>query len=1259
MLKSKTILILVLAISLVMVMFSFGFAAEKQFLATATGDWEDSFFGDVGGNDKITEENYEITENEDGTVTMRVSNNRGKIASSTEGLAYYFKELPADLNFEMSATATVESFEINNQVSFGLMLRDEVLINEYNKDTFGNSLAVGPINVKKDMPKISFNRTKSGLVKQDDMINEVVPGPGSVYDLSIKKSGNIFILTFGNEEPVVLENFVFEGDKLYAGLYAVRNTTVVFSDFDIKVEIRKVNELKVDTSLMKTEYLLGESLDLTGLKVTAVYADGSEEILTQDDYIITGFDSNEAGINTISINFNGVTKTIDLTINSLTCTGLEIKYFPAKSDYYIGDQFDPEGLVVIADYNDGYKAEELTSELYTLSISGEDVSDYVFDTSGTKSVTVISTETPETSIAFDVEVSDAVLTGLEIIKLPKVTLYYLGDELDLDGMIIYASYSDGNEARLMKDEYTVSALDTNNPGGKEVIISHKGKTAVLTLTVKEKEFVGIEITNYSKTTYYTGEAFGIAGLEVSKVYDNLDKEVLTKNDYTVDSSAFNGSEVGTYDIVIVPNDTSIDPIVYKVTVREQTEFEWNFRFFGQSSSSSKNFCEEREDGTIWLQALEGGGKVTGDHDGISFYYTEIDAAKDNFVLSADIKVVEYAKKPHDGQESFGIMARDAINKHGDSSVFASNIVAIGGYSGRTTNPNGTQVFIRTGIESSDGAGSQGIQSIMLKDEKPVTKNTYPAADYRLTLAKTNSGFTGQLNDGEEVIFFEPEILNVQDSKIYVGFYTARLATIEVSNIEFNVTAAKTDAPQIEPPVEAVTPEFEFLSLDKVSKTEYDLMVRSNVKGTVTVKQDQEVIAQEVEVEAGKILVIPTTIGANSDNGFSITFLPEDTQYLTSYDKIVNNYTVTMKTFVEDGDIYVSPAGTSEGNGSEENPLDIDTAIDFVKESQKIIVLNGHYVRNSNIEIRKYNDGTVDAMKYLVAGEGAKPVFDFDKRTEGVILSGDYWHVKGIDFTRTAGNTKGFVVGGSYNIIERCRFFENGDTGLQISRTDITENDKSKWPSNNLILHNISFDNHDPSENNADGFAAKLTSGVGNVFRGNIAHNNIDDGWDLYTKAGTGAIGAVILDGNISFNNGFLTDGTVGSGDKNGFKLGGEGIHVPHIIRNSIAFGNGAIGFTSNSNPGVIAENNISFNNDGGNLVFTTYSNITPDFTIDGFYSYQQESTAKDNYPADLSSDSNYFFNGTHSENKSGKQLNYDDLMKMVLEMVLELIETIL
>src|SRR5690625_1716818 len=49
-------------------------------------DWQGSVFGDVGGQDGINKENFEIKENEDNTVTLRSSNNKGKIASNSEGM---------------------------------------------------------------------------------------------------------------------------------------------------------------------------------------------------------------------------------------------------------------------------------------------------------------------------------------------------------------------------------------------------------------------------------------------------------------------------------------------------------------------------------------------------------------------------------------------------------------------------------------------------------------------------------------------------------------------------------------------------------------------------------------------------------------------------------------------------------------------------------------------------------------------------------------------------------------------------------------------------------------------------------------------------------------------------------------------------------------------------------------------------------------------------------------------------------------------
>ena len=98
----------------------------------------------------------------------------------------------------------------------------------------------------------------------------------------------------------------------------------------------------------------------------------------------------------------------------------------------------------------------------------------------------------------------------------------------------------------------------------------------------------------------------------------------------------------------------------------------------------------------------------------------------------------------------------------------------------------------------------------------------------------------------------------------------------------------------------------------------------------------------------------------------------------------------------------------------------------------------------------------------------------------------------------------------------------------------------QWPSNNLVLSAESHDNADSDGEDADGFAAKLTVGPGNVFRYAVSHNNIDDGWDLYTKTDTGPIGPVTIEDSLAYNNGTLSNGgQAGNGDRNGYKLGGD------------------------------------------------------------------------------------------------------------------------
>ena len=177
-------------------------------------------------------------------------------------------------------------------------------------------------------------------------------------------------------------------------------------------------------------------------------------------------------------------------------------------------------------------------------------------------------------------------------------------------------------------------MKKDTAGEREIMITCKGKTASLKVPVKERTLTGLEITKYPKTTYYTGESFSADGLEVSKVYDNGDREIL--KDYAVDTSSFNSGVPGVYDLKISAD--GFEPVILKVTVRERAEYEWKATRFGQSTSESRNYINFLDDGTVEIVALEGGGKVAADHDGITFYYTEIDAEKDNFVLSANIKI---------------------------------------------------------------------------------------------------------------------------------------------------------------------------------------------------------------------------------------------------------------------------------------------------------------------------------------------------------------------------------------------------------------------------------------------------------------------------------------------------------------------------------------------------------------------------------------------------------------------------------------------
>ncbi|WP_327589868.1 RICIN domain-containing protein [Nonomuraea sp. NBC_00507] len=296
-----------------------------------------------------------------------------------------------------------------------------------------------------------------------------------------------------------------------------------------------------------------------------------------------------------------------------------------------------------------------------------------------------------------------------------------------------------------------------------------------------------------------------------------------------------------------------------------------------------------------------------------------------------------------------------------------------------------------------------------------------------------------------------------------------------------------------------------------------------------------------------------------------------------------------------GTLYVAPNGTDSAAGTQASPTTLTSAITRVAPGGTIYLRGGTYAFSQTVTIAPGNNGTSSARKKLSAYPGETPVLNFSAQSEdpanrGLAVNGSFWHVYGITVERAGDN--GIFVGGSNNIFERTVTRFNRDTGLQLSRT-VSTTPRDQWPSNNLVLSALSHDNADSDGEDADGFAAKLTVGSGNVFRYAVARNNIDDGWDLYTKTDTGAIGAVTIEDSLAYNNGTLSNGgQAGNGDRNGFKLGGEDIGVNHVVRRTIAYRNGKHGFTYNRNPGTMSiANNVSIDNTERNFTFEAGTSV--------------------------------------------------------------------
>ncbi len=1098
---------------------------------------------------------------------------------------------------------------------------------------------------------------------------------------------NNYTLKLDNTTELTDANFYFTNDMV--GTHTVRadfkETATTLADghyveFNINVTPASFDSISVRSLPEKgTESLpfdLNEDKDLDGLIINGNYTvDGQtvRKALDENEYTVTGLDVVDGkevfaseGWRTLTVTFNAdpsKTCTFDVLVRAKTPVRAYIQNYP-RLTYFVGEEFDATGLDVYVRYSNA-TFRQLDKSEYSVDTSSFDSSTAGASTS-VKVVAVMGDVTNE--ITLPIKIRD------NTEKIWKATL--------MGASSLGVSEKDPSSNITVYDENGDQSLYLTGDKGyvldeQPVGIMQNGKmTNVSKVNVTSWDGAGKYATDHDGIAYYYTRVNAKDNFEVSAD--------VTVNRYIRDPA--NAADAK----LIADKKAKMQEIYNKQSYVDEATGEikqvTDLMALDMVRSGQEAFGIMARDVIPMFLPVEKGGNDNS-------ITTDFNAAeKDEY--GEPISIFEAYKMQEAGKIEAGITNEDV-----NIISFSSNVVVAGGAT-QSTFPTDTTtssfkekevqnritLSYRSGVRSIDGAGSNAKGGF-----KTSTSRLPVAGDkYNITLKKINYGYsltTTDLTVDEEgnpsetygetqtVYCFEAReglenLLVRQDSEnVYVGFFACRFADIDVENITLKETDAAND-PIIRDDTEDIySPKISVDSALYTSQQDYQLILKASNPsgGLVTIKQNGNIIREDSAV-AKKGTTFNVKLAPNQINEFEFIYTPSKLDICYSYDKVVSRVNITHKNTAELSNIiYVSPEGKVSGLGTREDPMDLEAAIGVVKKGQTIVMLDGTYTPRETITISATNSGNKANKKVLKADEGANPVVDLQDKNAGFIISGNYWDFEGFTVMRSAGNNKPFHIGGDHNTVKNCTFHDNGDCGLQISRTDSSEAFED-WPTDNLVINCEAYNNCDPSKNNADGFAIKLTVGNGNVFEGCVSHHNLDDGWDLYTKLSTGAIGVVQVENCASYRQGFqlLEDGTDvdyrATSGGNGFKAGGESIAVMHYFKDCISFNNKGNGYDSNSNQNGKLRNVIFYNNQYSNVALYSSKRSEYAYDLKGVVSYRDdkavitEATLADrvgtltefahysNGANDLKTEtSNYFIWDTPTSPSESKQIAVSDI----------------
>lgn len=219
-------------------------------------------------------------------------------------------------------------------------------------------------------------------------------------------------------------------------------------------------------------------------------------------------------------------------IDSVTLVGTP------KASYYTGDVIDVTGLKLSVKYK-GFDAEEIALTA--------DMCEYDFREAGNDKTVSITYDGK--TVTFNVNVEAVNLTDVKLVTAPDKKDYDFGieNELDLNGLVVKAKYSNNTEANIPLDSLTVTGFDSRKFGVQTITAKYGDFEVTFEIEVKnisDDKYISIDYTSAATSFEDTQHKSLVVSFTFTGTYEKLNSYWgADKLDYVADYMLINGTPV--------------------------------------------------------------------------------------------------------------------------------------------------------------------------------------------------------------------------------------------------------------------------------------------------------------------------------------------------------------------------------------------------------------------------------------------------------------------------------------------------------------------------------------------------------------------------------------------------------------------------------------------------------------------------------------------------------------------------------------------